>query len=145
METVGSHSECPTMSNKPSYEERLQASLKSDDGEDPDEVVPDRVRHYSSAYAVIFIGVAIGSNLIIGPIVTFGLLMCLAALPLFATATGRAFRRDFARRVRENMEENQQSSSESRSQKRLCQACGWQNPPENAYCHDCGTELGKSE
>lgn len=32
--------------------------------------------------------------------------------------------------------------AEERGSKQICTNCGWQNPSENSYCHDCGEELG---
>ena len=44
--------------------------------------------------------------------------------------------------LQEVLEEMEQQQSSSKSdQKKICQNCGWQNPKDNNYCHDCGGEL----
>ncbi|WP_148290967.1 zinc ribbon domain-containing protein [Halorhabdus tiamatea] len=41
--------------------------------------------------------------------------------------------------ISEGLEQAQSSSKPN--QKKICQNCGWQNPKDNNYCHDCGEEL----
>lgn len=63
-------------------------------------------------------------------------------VPLVLTESGR----EFLRTVQEEMNDKnqvQQKSTQSKP-KRICSDCGWQNPQENSYCHDCGSELGNS-
>lgn len=57
---------------------------------------------------------------------------------LFATDDGRQFMENLA-------QEMEQSIDQSSGSKRICQNCGWQNPMENNFCHDCGTELGSED
>lgn len=38
--------------------------------------------------------------------------------------------------------QQQSQTSSSPDSKRICPSCGWRNPDENNYCHDCGEELG---
>jgi len=62
--------------------------------------------------------------------------------PLVLTESGR----EFLKTVQEEMNDKnqvQQKSTQSKP-KRICSDCGWQNPQENSYCHDCGSELGNS-
>lgn len=52
------------------------------------------------------------------------------------TETGRSM-------VSEALEEmeNQNQEQASSDENRVCSNCGWQNPNENNYCHDCGEKL----
>jgi predicted ATP-dependent serine protease len=62
--------------------------------------------------------------------------------PLVLTEGGR----EFLKTVQEEIQDGnqvQQNSTQSKP-KRICSDCGWQNPQENSYCHDCGSELGNS-
>lgn len=68
-------------------------------------------------------------------------------VPLVLTEGGREFLKTVQEEMQEGMEEGnqaQQSSAQSKP-KRICSECGWQNPQENTFCHDCGSKLGKSE
>jgi hypothetical protein len=48
--------------------------------------------------------------------------------------------REFMQEISENMENQQQQQSGSKGAK-ICPNCGWKNPKENNYCHDCGEKL----
>lgn len=52
------------------------------------------------------------------------------------TETGRSMVTEALEEI-ENQNQEQASSDESR----VCSNCGWQNPVENNYCHDCGEKL----
>ena len=39
--------------------------------------------------------------------------------------------------------QQQEKLAESKPQQ-TCQSCGWQNPKQNNFCHDCGSELSNS-
>lgn len=54
---------------------------------------------------------------------------------VFATESGKAFREEV------ESQQQQQQSSGSSEPKVVCSECGWQNPKNNNYCHDCGAEL----
>lgn len=41
----------------------------------------------------------------------------------------------------EDINHQQQSSFSESDPTRICSSCGWQNPRNNNYCHDCGSEL----
>lgn len=58
---------------------------------------------------------------------------------LILTETGR----EFLRVLQEEMEEGnqQQQDTSGIEPKKVCPDCGWQNPNEGNYCHDCGSEL----
>jgi len=62
--------------------------------------------------------------------------------PLVLTEGGR----EILKEMQEEMEdENQiQKKSTQSKPKRICSECGWQNPQENSYCNDCGSELSNS-
>ena len=52
--------------------------------------------------------------------------------------------RELLRNLPELIEEYQQHQSSQSRPKRICSSCGWQNPQENNFCHDCGSEFGKA-
>ncbi|QAU12509.1 hypothetical protein EKH57_07110 [Halorubrum sp. BOL3-1] len=63
-------------------------------------------------------------------------------LPLILTETGRHFLKTLSEEL-EELDQTQHKSTQSKP-KRICSDCGWQNPQENSFCHDCGSKLGKS-
>lgn len=58
---------------------------------------------------------------------------------LLLTKGGREFLRDIQEEM-ENGNQQQQATSGNES-KKVCPDCGWQNPKEGNFCHDCGSEL----
>jgi len=72
------------------------------------------------------------------------------SFPLFLTLmvfskTNIALRREFVRIMKnaaeEASQEQQQSTPQSKTEQVVCQSCGWKNPKNNNFCHDCGSEL----
>lgn len=61
---------------------------------------------------------------------------------LYLTRSGVAIRRSFQDSIGNGQQQQQQVGGKSEEPKRICGECGWQNPQENKYCHDCGAELG---
>lgn len=96
----------------------------------------------------IIIGGVLGSILSISLLLSghtgWGLILLSLPIivPLVLTENGR----EFMKLVHEEIQEGNQSQKKTtRSKpKRICSSCGWQNPQENSFCHDCGSELGKS-
>jgi hypothetical protein len=41
----------------------------------------------------------------------------------------------------ERAKQQQEDGSSESDSKRICSSCGWQNPSNNNFCHDCGSEL----
>ncbi|MGQ3331221.1 hypothetical protein [Halorubrum sp. FL23] len=61
----------------------------------------------------------------------------------FATKSGRKFTKELFDNIEEMEQQQQQSVSTSTSSepKIVCSTCGWKNPKNNNYCHDCGEKL----
>lgn len=58
------------------------------------------------------------------------------------TETGIAFRRSISDSANNQQQQQQTVSTGSDSGPTdVCQDCGWQNPVDNNYCHDCGNEI----
>lgn len=57
----------------------------------------------------------------------------------FATEEGKEFRKEFKKNMDDAQQTQQQNSSSAPSI--VCSNCGWQNPEDNNYCHDCGEEI----
>lgn len=58
--------------------------------------------------------------------------------------TGVAFRRSLDDGSGSESQQQQQVSvggGKSKKKMQICRNCGWQNPQDNNYCHDCGDEL----
>jgi len=64
-------------------------------------------------------------------------------LPLFLTEGGQVMLKDAQRNYNEGKENSlsQQQEQQSGTSKQVCSECGWQNPRQNQYCHDCGVQL----
>jgi hypothetical protein len=41
----------------------------------------------------------------------------------------------------ERAKQQQEDGSSESDPKRICSSCGWQNPSNNKFCHDCGSKL----
>jgi ribosomal protein L40E len=99
----------------------------------------ERVGAVAGLFVLGFLGSAV-----MMPVVTIGMAtlygMMLGGIGfLFFTRFGVAMRRSF-NSITTDSQQQVESSSEP---KRICSNCGWQNPTENTYCHDCGEELGR--
>jgi hypothetical protein len=58
----------------------------------------------------------------------------------FATESGKKFRDEVSENM-DGMQQQQQQSDSNTQASQICSNCGWQNPANNNYCHDCGEEL----
>jgi hypothetical protein len=58
----------------------------------------------------------------------------------FATESGKKFREEVSENM-DDMQQQQQQSDSNTEASQICSNCGWQNPANNNYCHDCGEEL----
>ena len=82
------------------------------------------------------------------PIFAFFVIGILAAGVAWLTITksGVAFRKQIAENAGNNNQQQQQQVSRGKKNERtvICQECGWKNPKQNNYCHDCGNEIQES-
>lgn len=91
--------------------------------------------------AVFIAGVLGGALLIPDPMSALfigGLVAAAGSLVL--TREGVAWRRGVTNLDADNQQQQQGVSNSEPT--RVCSHCGWQNPVQNNYCHDCGGELG---
>ena len=58
------------------------------------------------------------------------------------TRTGATFWKGTMKIIKGASQQQEQKPSSSEPT-RICSNCGWRNPEENNYCHDCGKELDR--
>jgi hypothetical protein len=87
---------------------------------------------------ILSLGVILSGNLVLG----VSILVVDIAIPLL-TKTGRELMIALWSVTKELLELSlsEQTAGQSASE-RICSNCGWKNPEDNSYCHDCGIELG---
>lgn len=101
-------------------------------------------------------GIAIGAFLIGGIIgamanpsqpvagfIVIGIMFAGVALFLVALFTQPEEMKEAWEELKDAWEEAQQQQTSSSSKSKIvCSNCGWKNPEDNNYCHDCGEKLG---
>lgn len=95
-----------------------------------------------SVVGLTFLGIIGG--LLLAPEPMFAMIggLFFGALGFFTlTRNGVIARRSFMDVQKTQQQEGEQSSPSKPT--RLCGSCGWQNPKDNNYCHDCGDKLGE--
>lgn len=136
------------MSSDNEFEETLEEIREeADNAEDPPLHSQLNTNQKVAIGVVVFIiGGLLGAGSNPDPAVGFmgiGFLFLIVAWVII-TESGVAFRRVMSKEMAEAAEQQQQqtiNTGKSNEKTRACQNCGWQNPKNNNYCHDCGNEL----
>lgn len=93
-----------------------------------------------------FIGAFVYSTNPLFGFFVFGL-MASFSVSLIITEAGVALRRTMedidmdTNNSSDNQQQQQISTNQRSGPTTVCQNCGWQNPANNNYCHDCGNEI----
>lgn len=94
----------------------------------------------------IFVGLLFGVGIMIGiitsgqsagSIIIFGAVLIGVGIGIASLVTDWD---DFQQNV-ETLKDMQNENEVSSSSKTICSSCGWQNPSDMSFCHDCGEEL----
>lgn len=97
------------------------------------------------AAAMLLVGIAGVAASPDQPLTSFLVFAPMTGIILWVTITksGIAFRESISEELEDDSQQQQQqiSTTQSQSNKIICQNCGWKNPAENNYCHDCGNEI----
>lgn len=94
----------------------------------------------------IFVGLLFGVGIMIGivtsgtsagSLIVFGVVLIGIGIGIASLVTDWD---DFQQNV-ETLKDMQNPNEVASSSKTICSSCGWQNPSDMSFCHDCGKEL----
>lgn len=131
-------------SSEPTFSERVEEIRE--DGEQSSDY---DVEMGPAKTIAIVLGGLFGIGMVIGALTSdqpvFSLFVVFSiAIVVFAVI---AFKNgdDVTDAIQESNKQQQQGVQTNPEEKISCQKCGWQNPRNNDFCHDCGGELKTNE
>lgn len=120
-----------------SYMERVEKIREEKQGKDKE----------MAKKIVIFLGSFLSLGLLIGFIAIgelgAGIIVAGIAIVVsiaLANVEDEAWEEFFLEELERAKQQQEDGPSES-DPKRICSSCGWQNPSNNNFCHDCGSKL----
>jgi hypothetical protein len=140
------------MTDKNSFTEEIKEEIEEgiEEGEDESNEVTPLYQRVNTVFAWLIVtaafligGIFSVANVSTGYGVWFTVGGCVAAFPfwVFLTKSGMNWLNNLDSHVEEDNNTQSVTVGDSTEREVICSACGWKNPVQNNYCHDCGNEI----